>query len=107
MIPYTTPSFVISIDGDIDLTEATDVYVTIVQRDLRVTKNGSDVAISEDGKTVSIWLTQEESSRFAVGTAQAQVNWVYVDAVDGEIRRASTEPLTVQVGTQLYEQVIT
>jgi len=103
MIPYTTPSFEIAIP-DADLSSAQGIYVTIEQRNVEITKSGE--AVTVDGHTVSVWLTQEESSAFKLGDAQAQVNWIYVDAVDGTLRRASTLPLTVRVDQQLYKQVI-
>lgn len=106
MIPYTTPSFEITIPGA-DLSSARDVYVTVTQGAVTITKSGTDLAISADGKTVSCWLTQEESLQFrSSGKASAQVNWVYIDAVDGDLRRAATNPLSVEVGTQLYKEVI-
>lgn len=107
MIPYTTPSFQITISGNVDLNNAVDVYVTIVQGTKSVTKTGADVQISNNGATVSIWLTQNESMQFSVGTAYAQVNWTYMDVEAEQIRRLSTEPLPVKVSKQLYKQVIT
>ena len=107
MVPYTTPSFVITINGDVDLRQASAVFVTVVQGPVSVTKSGADVQISNNGTTVSVWLSQTESMQFGIGTAYAQVNWTYMDVAAEEIRRLSTEPLVVKVSEQLYKQVIT
>lgn len=105
MIPYTTPSFVVTISGGVNLTQAVNVYVTLTQGSVSVTKNSTDVEISQDGKTVSVRLSQNESMKFNKGKAKLQVNWVYTE--NGKTIRASTEPLVVKVEEQLYKQVIT
>lgn len=108
MIPYTTPFLTIRIRDDVDLTLAEEIVMTISQGDaLSISKSGEAVAVGEDKKSVSCWLTQEESARFAPGPAKAQCNWTYTDAISGEVRRAATRPIRIKVDKQLYEAVIT
>ena len=106
MIPYTTPTLTITIQANVDLTEADEVFVTITQGGKTVTKTGEDVAVSESGTAVSCWLTQNESMTFKPGTAEAQVNWIYTDVETQTTRRAATDPVSVAIGQQLYKRVI-
>lgn len=110
MIPYTTPFLTIRLKDEVDMSLADEILMTISQgkdEEVSVTKSGHDVAVREDGKSVSCWLTQEESARFAPGPAKAQCNWTYTDALSGDIRRAGTKPVKILIGTQLYRKVIT
>ena len=108
MIPYTTPFLTIHIKDTVDLTLAEEIVMTISQGDeLSISKSGEAVAVGEDKKSVSCWLTQEESARFAPGPARAQCNWTYLDAVSGELRRAAIRPIRIKVDRQFYEAVMT
>lgn len=107
MIPYTTPFLTIRIRDDVDLTLAEIIVMTISQGDaLSISKSGEAVTVGENKKSVSCWLTQEESARFTPGPAKAQCNWTYTDAISGEVRRAAIKPIRIKVDKQLYKAVI-
>ena len=76
----TTPTFQFSID--FDLTDW-DVYVTFTQGSNRLlTRKDAVIAATEDGCTVTVELTQEETLAFKVGKASAQVRAEKNDGAD-------------------------
>ena len=106
MIRGTTPTFTLKIadDSDVDLTQANRVYFTICQGAKIITKSGEQLEVS--GKTVSVFLDQEDSMSLREGQkAEVQLNWTYTDA-DGKSRRAATPVKEVTIGRQLLKQVI-
>lgn len=107
MIRGTTPTFTLNIvnGGDLDLREASGVYVTIRQNGKVITKTGDDISIA--AKSVSCWLTQEESLSLRENTkAEVQINWTYADVIDNSFRRAATKRKTIDIGRQLLPEVI-
>ncbi len=107
MIRGTTPTFSCTLDeeANVDLMQAKHVYFTIAQLGKTITKAGEDIEI-EDGRTVSVFLSQEESLQLRENqTAKIQLNWTYVGA-DGVVRRAATSVKEIKLGEQLLRQVI-
>lgn len=106
MIRGTTPTFTITIKdpGELDLTRAENVYFTVEQDRVSVTKTGDDLEVLT--AAVKCWLTQEEALRFAEGKAEAQLNWTAVNATDGTLRRGATKPFQVRIDRQLLDEVI-
>lgn len=106
MIRGTTPTFIIKLkDESIDLHVADSLIVTISQGVYVVNKMGDDIEL-EDGRTVHVFLTQEESLRFKSGApAELQLNWTYLDK-NGIVRRASTPVKEIKIDKQLYGRVI-
>ena len=105
MIRATTPTFIFTIKSDtLDLNQADSIYVTFSQGSKKVTKTGEDVAL--DGtKTVSVWLTQEESLALSEGELECQINWTYHDGYDN-YRRAATVVKTICVTKQLLRRIL-
>lgn len=105
MIRGTTPTFTLTIrDENVDLSEATNVYVTFVQGSRVYEKTGDDITI--DGRTVSVWLNQQESLDLSEdSTMSVQINWTYLD-VNDTVRRAATIPKCVKITKQLLKRVI-
>lgn len=107
MIRGTTPTFTFTIKDDtVDLTEATNVYVTLRQGSKEITKTGDDLEI--DARTVNVFLKQEESlGLIETVNAEVQINWTYIDPTDGAtVRRAATKVKTIQITKQLLKRVI-
>lgn len=100
MIRGTTPTFILTIDDDnVDLTEASNVYVTFKQNLREVTKTGSDLVIS--AQQVEVYMSQEETLSFGTGMVSVQMNWTY----DGG-KRACTNIVRVDIGENLKEVVL-
>lgn len=105
MIRGTTPTIHMNITngGDLDLTEAEELYVTIRQGNIVITKR-DELEIVAQG--VGFSFTQRESLRLKEGPADVQINWIYKDAADGKTRRAATRIKQIEISRQLLEEVI-
>lgn len=109
MIRATTPPFVAKIK-DVDLTAATNVYVTITQFGRLLTLTGNDLTITKEesgGVTTSkieFYLTQDASIGFREGRAEIQVNFLYTD--NGVTMRGATKAETFHVDKQLLERIL-
>ena len=96
---YTTPVFTLTFSEEhLDLTEATDVFVTFRQAGKAMTVTGEDLTVEK--KTISVSFTQEETAEFCVGDVEIQANWV----ISG--KRAASEIVKYQFTDQLLKQVI-
>lgn len=101
MYRATTPT--IRFNVPVDLTEATSVYATFEQGDLKVTKTDTDLTITSE--YVDVYLTQAETLKFTTGTTDAQLNWLYVD--DGVTKRNCSNIVKVTIRDNLIDEVIT
>lgn len=104
MIRGTTPDIRITIKnpGDLDLTTALSVYVTIWQNGRSVTKTGDQVVVN--AASVEFDLTQQESLGFCEGAAEAQINWTYQGS--DRVKRGATKWTEITIGRQLLEKVV-
>ncbi len=112
MIPGCTNTIEFEIDG-VDLTQATNVYVSFTQGIHKIVKTGDDVTVtvttSQDNPPVTtshieVGLTQDETLRLADNIpAEVQVNWLYDDA-RGFTQRAGTETEQIDIGKQLLRR---
>lgn len=105
MIRATTPTFIFTIKSNtLDLNQADSIYVTFAQGSRKITKDGDDVKL-EGERTVSVWLTQEESLALSEGPLECQINWTYHDAF-GNDRRAATVIKQICVTKQLLRRIL-
>jgi hypothetical protein len=81
----------------IDLTGC-DVYVTLWQQGGEITTQvgPEDMARDDEGTTITVGYTQEQTASLDEGRAKVQVNWV-----DGEGRRNATAIAAIQVSGNL------
>ena len=106
MIIGTTPTFTLKLKKsyDVDLTSVNNIYVTLQQGNILLTKTGTDITIV-DAKTIQVSLTQSESLNFTIDkTINLQLNWTYVD--NGITKRAATKIITINLEKQLLKQAI-
>lgn len=105
MIRGTTPTITMNITngGDLDLTKAEDLYVTLRQGQRIITKK-CDVVV--DAQSVSFYFTQRETLSLKEGPAYLQINWAYTDVVNKTKRRAATRIKQIQISGQLLDEVI-
>lgn len=106
MINYTTPTITLTVEG-VDIS-GQDIYVTLEQGKIELTKSGEDLTVTTDTHdqvtdTVIVFvLTQEESAAFRFNSAvSVQVNWISSQGV-----RAATEIKTVGVMRNLLDRVV-
>lgn len=110
MIRGTTPTFTFTVrpasqNDTIDLTEASHVYLSLVQGRTEIEKTEKDMEITAN--TVEVWLDQEESLKLVEGgfNCEVQINWTYLDAND-TVRRAATKVKSIPITKQLLKRVI-
>ena len=106
MINYTTPSISLTVE-DKDLT-GQDVYVSLEQGTIELTKKGTDLTISTSthgqitDTDIVLVLTQEESAMFKFNSSVAvQVNWINSSGV-----REATDIKVIGVMRNLLDEVI-
>lgn len=96
----TTPTFTLTFTEEgLDLTTASNVYVTFEQKDVNFTKQGADLDIEE--KAIDVFLSQEETLQFQIGMVDVQANWTMANG-----RRASSDVKQVEISKQLLRQVV-
>ena len=105
MIRYTTPILPLEVEG-VDLTTNEDVYVTLKQNDVELTKKGNDLTILYDAETdistITFTLSQEETAAFNINRAvDTQVNFINNAGV-----RDATDIATIPVMRNLLDKVI-
>ena len=76
----TTPTFALTLTGDVDLTQAAHVYVDISGA-THIKKQDIDLVIEQ--KKVSVFLSQEETLALHAGVIKLQVNWTYAGGARG------------------------
>ena len=106
MVRGTTPALTLTIPngGDLDLTQAEAVYVTLRRKGQTVTITGDDLDL--EPHAVTFHLSQEDSLALSPGEAEVQLNWTYRDAVTGTPSRGATEVRTIPITDQLLTEVI-
>lgn len=94
---YTTPCISLTFTGDIDLTQADNVFVTFACNGRIITKTGAALTVEE--KQISVGLTQEETS-FLTGEVKLQANWMLAG------KRIASDVATLYMTDQLLTEVI-
>ena len=95
----TTPTFKHTFtEPELDLTQATNVYVTYRQGSKALTKTGEDIEV--EPKAVTVFLSQKETLIFKAGIVQAQVNWTSGD------RRAASKIKGIELEENLLDKVV-
>lgn len=94
----TTPTITINVTGE-DFENST-LYVTLEQGELELTKTGDDVVVTptDDGSTVAIFLSQEETLMFVKGTARIQIRWIDANNVAqaSPIKSIAVDPILLE-----------
>lgn len=103
MIRGTTPTFIMELeDQTIDLTQARNVYVSLVSDSVNLVKKTGDPGVTVEQHRVLVYLTQEESFRFAEKEKiEMQLNWTYSDA-----SRIATVIMSKKAERNLLEEVV-
>lgn len=99
MIQYTTPTNRHIVKG-IDLTGC-DVWVSYEQGKVELDIKATDVTFDGEDTTLSVTLTQEQTSSFKVGNIKYQVNWLYPDG-----RRDATTQKATTMEPNLLNRVV-
>lgn len=103
MRPYTTPTLTCTVSG-YDLTDF-DVYVTIKQGSVVITKSGDDLEVTyaDEVSTIEVSLEQADTALFVAGKdASVQANWI---SSDGTRVATRIKPITIE--TNLLNEELT
>ena len=109
MIPGTTPTFTMRAqkkDGTLnDLSDASEVYMTMKQPGVDLTISGDNLDVDES--VVSVFLTQEQSLQFKDNSkAKVMLNWTYPPDAKGRARRGAAGPGYLTITEQLLRRVL-
>lgn len=99
MVQATTPTFVLTLPEEVDLSQASNIYFTLRQKGVQINKTVDEIVI--DGQTVSVYLSQSETISIQAGIAQLQLNWTYANGA-----RACSNIVSVPVSENLLKRVI-
>lgn len=106
MIPGTTPTLTLTLsDSTIDLAQAKNVYFSMKQGALEITKSGEDLFV--EGNVCQVWLSQKDTLRLrANAPADIQLNWTYSDLVNGTYKRTASRTKAITITPQLLRRVV-
>lgn len=93
----TTPTFILTLE-DVDLTTATNVYVTFKGAET-ITKSTS--ALDIDEHTVGVYLSQADTLKLGKGNVSIQLNWTFEDS-----SRGASEIVSYPLGPNLLDKVV-
>lgn len=99
LIRYTTPTQELVLNGA-DLTGC-DVYVSYQQGLIGVDVEADSVEYANGKTTVTVSLTQKQSSKFRAGKVGVQVNWIYPNG-----KRDATTKKEIDVIGNLLDRVV-
>ena len=99
MYKGTTPTLLFTTEAEVlDLTRATDVYVTLSDMNKKELMTKTDLYI--EPKRVGVYLTQEETLSLPQ-RIQAQINWTYLND-----KRMCSQIMILNVSDNLLNKVI-
>lgn len=99
MYKGTTPTLLFTTEAEVlDLTRATDVYVTLSDMNKKELMTKTDLYI--EAKRVGVYLTQEETLSLPQ-RIQAQINWTYPND-----KRMCSQIMILNVSDNLLNKVI-
>ena len=105
MYRLTTPTISFSFPDYIDMTQASDVYITFTDKNNNILANKTGSSLNISDHSVSTILSQEDTVNFPDNRMiKAQVNWTYQD--QGVLTRPCTEVVNLMVMENLYSQII-
>lgn len=101
MYKGTTPTIIFSFPETFDVTDASQVLVTISDRRgcPLVELTGDSIDVAEH--SVSCWLSQEQTLMMPTGDAYAQINMLYADG-----QRAATNIVRFEWSRNLHMEVM-
>ena len=101
IVPGTTPTLPLSLPEGYDISDATQIYVSLKSETAQTTKYGESVTLTS-GRFITVKLSQEDTLAFPNNSvAKIQVNWIYADGT-----RGATVPATVVISEQLLRSVL-
>ncbi len=99
----TTPTYTFTLPDEVDLTQATNIYVSFAKfsGDEIYRKTGNDLEVS--GQRVEVYLTQAETLALP-GEVKIQLNWTYQEGT--RFKRACSEIFSITTKKNLINEEI-
>ncbi len=103
MYKATTPTISFTLPESVDMTQASNVYVTFAKKggSVLMTKEGSDVTV--EAHSVAVTFTQEETLELPAQPIQAQINWIYTEGA--QVKRACSSIVEIAVKDNLLDEI--
>ncbi len=97
----TTPTFVLTFAEatGVNLTNASNVYVTFQNGGVQITKTGENLTV--EALSITVTMTQEEMLQFFKGAVEIQANWTTPDG-----KRIASEVVNYCLSKQLLMREI-
>ena len=104
MYQGVTPTFTFKAPDEVDLSDASKVWVTFSTMDERelLTKAGDELTVTEH--SAEVYLTQQETLKLPVGSIKVQINWIYQEG--GKTKRACSDKFEIIVNSNLKREVL-
>lgn len=99
MVQATTPTFTLTLPQGLDLSGIVNMYFTLKQNAVTITKTGDAVTIDEN--KVYVLLNQEDTVKLFEGCCSIQLNWTY----PGGLRGCTVEKI-IPVEENLLKKVV-
>lgn len=104
MIKGTTPTLTLTLPEEVDLEQASHVFITFANKDNKRLLELQDDEIEIAENEASVYLDQRQTLSFPE-IVKVQLNWTYTEA--GTIKRACTNIATVAFNKNLKTDVVT
>lgn len=104
IIRGTTPTIIINIKNDIDLSQVVEAWVYFSQRDkVRIDKITSDITILPSEKKMQVTLTQEDTLNLKEGDALFQVRLLFSDGTALATKGSDVEVYQIYKGGEITD----
>lgn len=97
----TTPSLIIKVNSNLNLSTLSVLWVTIQQETYQKTYTLDDVEIDAAQKKISVYMSQEETLKFSEGYANIQIRGLTSDN-----KAVASKTKNIEIGRILKEGVI-
>lgn len=100
----TTPTYIFTAPEGLDLTEASNIFVTFSTMEEKeiMTKTSAELTVTET--QIEVYLTQAETLSFPDGKIKIQINWTYDEG--NTTKRACSEKMVITARKNLKNEVL-
>lgn len=104
MYRLTTPTITFKLPETVDLTLASNLYVTFATKQQKKLLEKTESELDITAHTVGVFLTQEETKELIGDSVKVQLNWTYVE--DDVTKRACSNIVEISVRENLKKEII-
>ena len=104
MYRLTTPTITFTLPETVDLTLATNVFVTFATRQQKKIFEKTESDLNITAHTVGVFLSQAETKELTGDTVKVQLNWTYVE--NNITKRACSNIIDISVRENLKKEII-